>query len=135
VSDSVNRELAALKRMFRLAVKGERLQRIPPIEMLKENNARRGFFEREQFEAVRRHLPEDLRNLVTLAYVTGWRIADELSYRSSGVRSISRPVRCAAAAGADHPQRVPPARQADQELQEVLGDRVRGGRLPGPNPA
>lgn len=68
----------ALKRAFRLAVKGERLQRIPPIEMLKENNARRGFFEREQFEAVRRHLPEDLRNLVTVAYVTGWRIADEL---------------------------------------------------------
>jgi len=105
VSDSVNRELAALKRMFRLAVKGERHQRIPPIEMLKENNARRGFFEREQFEAVRRHLPEDLRHGE------------------------------AAAAGADHPQRVPPARQADQELQEVLGDRVRGGRLPGPNPA
>jgi integrase len=75
---SINRELAALKRMFRIAVKGERLQRIPPIEMLKENNARRGFFEREQFESVRHHLPDDLRGLVTVAYITGWRIADEL---------------------------------------------------------
>jgi site-specific recombinase XerD len=75
---TVNRELAALKRMFSLAVKAERLHRSPPIEMLKENNARRGFFEREQFEAVRRHLPEDLRSLVTVAYVTGWRITDAL---------------------------------------------------------
>jgi hypothetical protein len=57
---TVNRELAALKRMFSLAVKGERLQRMP-IEMLKENNARRGFFERDHFEAVRAHPPEYAR--------------------------------------------------------------------------
>ena len=38
---TVNRELAALKRMFSLAVKGERLQRMPSIEMLREDNARR----------------------------------------------------------------------------------------------
>ena len=28
--------------------------------MLKENHVRKGFFEREQFEAVRQHLPEEL---------------------------------------------------------------------------
>ena len=38
---TVNRELAALKRMFSLAVKGERLQRMPYTAMLMENNARR----------------------------------------------------------------------------------------------
>jgi integrase len=75
---TVNRELAALKRMFSLAVKGERLQRMPYIEMLKENNARRGFFEREQFEAARHHLPEYARPAATFAFVTGWRLRKEI---------------------------------------------------------
>ncbi len=75
---TINRELAALKRMFSLAVKGERLQRMPHIEMLRENNARRGFFEREQFEAVRAHLPEYARPAATFAYLTGWRLKSEI---------------------------------------------------------
>jgi integrase len=45
--------------------------------MLKENNIRKGFFEREQFEAVRRHLPAHLQPLVTFAYITGWRDKSE----------------------------------------------------------
>ena len=75
---TVNRELAALERMFSLAVKGERLQRMPYIEMLKENNARRGFFERDQFEAVRAHLPDYGRPAATFAYLTGWRLKAEI---------------------------------------------------------
>ena len=47
----VNRELAILKRMFTLAIKGNRLLVRPHIPMLAENNVRKGFFEREQFEA------------------------------------------------------------------------------------
>jgi integrase len=46
--------------------------------MLKENNVRTGFFEREQFEAIRKHLPEHLRPLVSFAYITGWRIPSEV---------------------------------------------------------
>ena len=75
---TINRELAALKRMFSLAVKGERLQRMPYIEMLKENNARRGFFERDQFEAVRAHLPDYARPAATFAYLTAWRLKAEI---------------------------------------------------------
>jgi len=75
---TVNRELAALKRMFSLAVKGERLQRMPYIEMLTENNARRGFFERPQFEAVRAHLPAYAQPAATFAYITGWRLKSEI---------------------------------------------------------
>jgi integrase len=46
--------------------------------LLQEHNVRTGFFERDQFEAVRRHLPAALQPLVTVAYHTGWRVADEL---------------------------------------------------------
>jgi integrase len=75
---TVNRELAALKRMFSLAVQGERLQRMPYIEMLTERNARRGFFERAQFEAVRAHLPVYAQPPATFAYITGWRLNSEI---------------------------------------------------------
>ena len=75
---TVNRELAALKRMYSLAVNGEKLARAPHIAMLQEDNVRRGFFEREQFETVRGHLRPSLRPVVTFAYITGWRIRAEV---------------------------------------------------------
>ena len=36
------------------------------------------FFEQEQFEAVRRHLPEHLRVALTIAYTYGWRMQSEV---------------------------------------------------------
>jgi len=70
---TINRELAALKRMFTLAE-----MRRPKIVMLREDNARAGFFEREQFVAVRAKLPAPLQPLATVAYWTGWRVRSEL---------------------------------------------------------
>jgi integrase len=70
---TINRALAALKRLLRLAAQGEKITRVVHINMLREDNVRRGFSEREQFEAVRRHLPEALRPVATFAYITGWR--------------------------------------------------------------
>ena len=52
---------------------------MPKIKMLKEDNVRRGFFERAEFEKVREALPESLRPMVTLAYYTGWRREELLS--------------------------------------------------------
>jgi integrase len=75
---TINRELAALKKAYSLALVAERIHRAPRFRMLQEDNVRQGFFERDQFEAVRRLLPEYLRGLVTIAYITGWRIQSEL---------------------------------------------------------
>ena len=50
----------------------------PKIPKLRKNNVRKGFFELDQFEAVRRNLPEDLQPLVTFAFITGWRTRSEL---------------------------------------------------------
>jgi integrase len=72
---TVNRDLAALKRSFRLGVRRGLLSHddVPIIDLLKEATPRAGFFDREQFEAVRRHLPVVLQALITVAYITGWR--------------------------------------------------------------
>ena len=75
---TINRELAALKRMFTLAVQAGKLHAKPYIPMLREDNVRRGFFEPEQFEAMRAKLPAALQPLVTFAYLTGWRLKSEI---------------------------------------------------------
>jgi len=73
-----SRELAALKRMFSLAVQAGKLHAKPYIPMLREDNVRRGFFEADQFAAVRDNLSEALRPLMTFAYLTGWRLKSEV---------------------------------------------------------
>lgn len=70
---SINIEQAFLRRGFMLAAKEGAVAAKPEMSMLKLDNARQGFFEREQFEAVLRHLPEHLRPVVQAAYFTGWR--------------------------------------------------------------
>ena len=73
----VNRELAILKRGYKLGIQAGKLLRLPTFAILNEDNVRQGYFEREQFEAVRAALPDYLRPLVTFAYLTGWRTRSE----------------------------------------------------------
>jgi integrase len=78
---TINRELAALKRMFRLGERAGKIVRRPFIDLLQEHNARTGFFEREECDAVLAHLPDDLRAVFTVAYLTGWRVKSEILTR------------------------------------------------------
>lgn len=75
----INRELAALKRMFSLAVHAEKLPSAPYIPTLTEHNVRTGFFEYEEFRALREALPPFLRPVVTFGYYTGWRVTEVLT--------------------------------------------------------
>jgi integrase len=74
----INRELAALKRAFNLAIRAEKITRKPYIPKLEEDNARQGFFEPWEFDAVLSKLPEHLRPPITFAYYTGWRLQSEI---------------------------------------------------------
>jgi len=74
----VNREIAALKRAFNLAHQAERILRKLHFPRLEEDNARQGFFESWEFEAVLVRLPEYYRAPVTWAYYTGWRMYSEI---------------------------------------------------------
>jgi integrase len=75
---SVNRELAILKRAFRLAEQAGTVLHRPHIPMLSEDNVRNGFFERGEFEDVRDALPGALRGVAIFAFYTGWRIPSEV---------------------------------------------------------
>jgi len=73
---TVNRELAALKRMFTLAVQAGRLSTRPYIPMLEENNARQGFVDHGSFLTLRVELSDHLQDPVTFLYLSGWRVSE-----------------------------------------------------------
>lgn len=73
---SINRELAALKRMFNLAVRARKLNHAPYVAMLAENNARQGFVDHSGFLAVRDALPSHLKDPITFLYFSGWRAGE-----------------------------------------------------------
>jgi integrase len=74
----INRELAALRRAYNLALRAEKIHRKPHIPMLKESAPRQVFFELHEYHALLAKLPEDLRPPVQFAYVTGWRLKSEV---------------------------------------------------------
>lgn len=74
----INRELQTLKRIFNLAIENDLIAMKPKIKMLQESAPRSGFFEREQYESVLKHLPAEIRPVITMAYFTGWRVHDEI---------------------------------------------------------
>jgi len=57
---TVNRSLALLRRMFKLAVQDQKLRDIPYFPMLKEAAPRKGFLEHAEFQKPRSELPEHL---------------------------------------------------------------------------
>lgn len=90
---TINREMAALKRMYSLGVQAEKIYRRPHIPMLQENNVRKGFFEYGEFLMLKEALPDYLRPLVDFAYFTGWRKQEILSLKWNQVDLQARTVR------------------------------------------
>ena len=78
---TINRELGVLKRMFRLAHQQTppKVARLPFIPMLEERNIRSGFFEHEDFLALRGVLPDYAQVSATLAYYSGMRMGEVCS--------------------------------------------------------
>ena len=87
MNGTINRELACLKRMFRLAYNQTppKVAGVPYIPMLEEHNVRSGFFTQEEYLAVRGALPDYAQVAITVAYHTGMRISEILGLKWSQV--------------------------------------------------
>jgi integrase len=94
-SATVNRELAALKRMFNIGTRQTPtiIDRVPQIAIFKERNARKGFFEHWEFLALRDALSGCLKGFVTFAYKYGWRLEEICSLKWSQVNRAQGIVR------------------------------------------
>ncbi len=75
---TVDLELRALARGFRLARTLRRVASVPEFPALEGAAVRQGFFERDDFDAVLREVPAYLRPPLTFAYYSGWRISEVL---------------------------------------------------------
>src|SRR5262249_51432890 len=82
---TVNRRTTLLKEAFRLALRRHQISSMPEIPKLREDNTRRGFFEKAEFEAALKHLPEHLKGFVQFAYLSGWRKSEIASLQWADV--------------------------------------------------
>jgi integrase len=70
---TVNRETQPLGQALKLAKRKKLISSIPYIERFREDNARQGFFEAHEFDALVSFLPDYLKDFVRFAYFSGWR--------------------------------------------------------------
>ncbi len=94
-SATINRELAALKRMFNLGTRctPHKVSNIPYIPMLQEHNARQGFFTHQEYLDLQDRLIPYLKPLVCFAYYTGWRKSEILNLKWDNIDLDNRIVR------------------------------------------
>ena len=90
---TVNRSTGALRQALNLARRQGRITRGPFIPMLNEDNARQGFFERGDFEAVKANLPAPVADISQFAYLSGWRKGEILSLSWDMVDRMAREIR------------------------------------------
>jgi integrase len=77
-ANTINVELATLRRALRLAQEYGKVGTVPKIRMLRPAPPRSGFFERDEFEAVCQYLPIDLQIVARIAHTYGWRVNSEV---------------------------------------------------------
>ena len=93
---TINRELAALKRMFRLGQQSTppKVVRAPKFPKLAENNIRKGFLEDGQYRKLVEYCPELwFRGLVECGRTYGWRVSELLTMRVAQVDVAQRVIR------------------------------------------
>ena len=128
---TVNRELSALKRMFNLGMRSTppKVERVPYVPMLKEDNVRKGFFEHGEYLAVRDAISEHLRDLVMFGYKTGWRVSEITGLTWPRVDLKAKTVRLEAGETKNDEGRIV---FMDDEMEEMFHRRWRSRRRPLP---
>jgi len=123
---SINRELAALKRMFSLAVQAGKLSAKPYIPTLEEQNARTGFLDHGSFLKLRNELPEYLSDPVSFLYLSGWRLSEMKSLEWRDVDTTGKVIRLRPEVSKNKDGRVLPL---NGELMDIIERAVRNRLL------
>jgi len=92
---TINREVAALKRMFRLGQQSTpaKVLRMPHFPHLRENNVRKGFLEDSQYRKLVDGTELWFRTIVECGRTYGWRISELLGMKVRQVDLMQRVIR------------------------------------------
>jgi integrase len=94
---TIMKEIAALKRMFSLAVQAGRLPSKPYIPTVDVQNAREGFFTPDELNRIVEQIREPLKPVVRFLALTGWRKSEALGLQWAQVDFDAGEVRVTAA--------------------------------------
>lgn len=92
LTPEMNKALA-LRAAYNLGLKEELLSKIPRFTILKEGNARKGFFEKKEFEVLLKCLNDPYDELFLFAYLNGWRKGQIVVLRWNQVDHYEREIR------------------------------------------
>ena len=93
---TINREMAALKRMFRIGMFATppKVFRLPKFPKLTENNIRTGFLEDEQYKKFIAYRPDLwFQTIVEMGRTYGWRISELINLKVGQVDVAARTIR------------------------------------------
>jgi integrase len=123
---TINRELAALKRMYKLGKIAGKLRDCPHIPHLEERNVRKGFVKDAQYEALARETGRVglwLRTMFELGYTYGWRKSELLTMCVRQVDLAERTLRLEAGETKNDEARLV---EMTNNVYELVGECVRG---------
>lgn len=128
---TINRETEVIGRAFALAVAAGKLAFAPKVPSLREDNARQGFFERADFEAVTKHIiDDDVRDFVEYLYRTAWRKGEAASLTWPDVDLDGGVIRLRAEHSKNGRARFV---ALDPELKTLIARRAEARKITGPN--
>jgi integrase len=87
---TINRSVAALRRMFTLAAEEGVIHNLPVFKMMEEADPRKGTLPYEKYDALREALPEHLRPVLIAGFRMGARLGEILGLRWENVDWIER---------------------------------------------
>ncbi len=122
---SINRAVAALRRMFTLKMQSGDLRNIPYFPMLPESKARKGTLPQKKYAELLAVLPEYVRPVVTIGFRTGMRLGEILGLQWSNVLWMERIIRIEDSKN-NEAREVPFTADLESVLHEQYGKRQEG---------
>ena len=119
---TINRSVAAVRRMFNLAAKEEKLRHVPHFPMLGEARPRNGTLPHGSYASLLKELPDYLRPVVTIGFRTGMRLGEILNLRWSNVLWLDSIIRLEDSKNGE-PREIPFTGELETVLREQFAKR------------
>jgi len=123
---TINREMAYLRRGFKLLVEAKEISEAPVIKLLEDENVREGFINKADFDNLVENLDPQAQDIVIFLYNSGWRSKEAMTLEWRDVDVESKMIRLRRENSKNKRSRMLPVLG---ELWNVIERRVKERRL------